>query len=209
MRKVDVQLTFDDFTGRLRWYQAFIDRVCRGRIVRAADERMELLEAFLIRIHTLWDRFGERLLIDCLNRDTSQYAEHTDRNIRKHLSRDECAALLEGLGYLDFKSVGNMKGIARKVLLDRYNPFKTIPDEAGRRIDELYQIRNYLAHGSNQSKRALRKAYKDGWSAKRFTEPGSFLMHKDRATGKPRFSSYTDALVETASEMGLFLGIYK
>lgn len=117
-------------------------------------------------------------------------------------------AMLLGLGYLDFRSIGKIKKIGHDVLVDAHNPFKRIPQSAGIKIDEFYKIRNYVAHYSSLSKRSLMKIYKEKYGMQRFREPGNFLIAQDRESRQIRFSNYIDAFIETAYKMGLFLGVY-
>ena len=210
MRKSSVELTFDNFTGWLKWYDDFLAKIYMSRrVVRTFQEKLEIFEAFVLRIDAIWGIFVEQLLIDCLNRDTSQYARHTGTALPKHLPKEQCMAMLLGLGYLDFRSIGEIKKIGRDVLVDVNNPFKGIPQSAGSKIDEFYKIRNYVAHYSSLSKRSLMKVYKEKYGMKRFREPGDFLMAQDRKSGQIRFSNYVDAFIEVAYNMGLFLGVYK
>jgi len=150
----------------------------------------------------------EDLMIDCLNKDTSGYAKYTGFKIDKHISRDTCKAIVIGTTFLDFKSVGHLKQMSKQILVQECNPFTKITTSYGKKIDEFFIIRNYLAHYSDAARRSLLSVYKDGYGMKRFVEPGVFLLAKDREEEMPRMGVYINNFKNTANAMGKFLGIY-
>jgi len=205
MRKTSLRLTFDEFDDTLTFYAGFVSRIVAAqRVIRFKYEKQELLEAFVLRLVTLWDVFAEDLLAACLNRDTSRYAQSRGLKLRKHLSADECQAMLTGLAYLDFKRVGEVQGVAKQVLV--LNPFNAIPKATAKKIDELMIMRNYLSHYSGKSKRALEKVYRDTYRMKTFREPGAFLWANTQRGGRIRFAVYIQALAEASAEMRKALG---
>ena len=209
MRKSSLELTFDNFVGWLKWYAEFLEKTYHSRrVVRTKLEKTEIFEAFVSRIDAIWSIFVKDLLIDCLNRDTSQYARHTGTTLPSHLPRDQCKAMLVGLRYLDFKSTGDIKKVTRDVLVAVNNPFKKIPKSACKRIDEFYKIRNYVTHYSDFAKRAISKMYRTEYGMKRFREPGEFLMAMDQSHGHIRLANYINAFIDAIYEMGVFLGVY-
>ena len=209
MRKGSLSLTFDNFVGWLKWYDEFLEKVYHSqRVVKTSHEKIEIFEAFVPRIDAIWHLFVEDLLIDCLNRNTSQYAKHTGTTLPKHLPRQQCKVMVTGLGYFDFKSVGDIKKTARSILTTGYNPFKKIPKDAAKMIDQFFKIRNYVVHYSYASRRALLNMYKKEYGMKCFREPGRFLMAIDPQVGQIRFSTYIRAFIDATYEMGLFLQVY-
>jgi hypothetical protein len=145
-------------------------------------------------------------LIDCLNKDTSQYSKHTGYYLPKHLSRDICNAMIFGIGYKDFKSVSHLKSFAKQVLVPGNNPFQKISKNPSKKIDDYYVIRNYLAHYSYVAERKLEEMYKRK-GMRRFREPGDFLMSFNRGENTPRSAIYILAFLEAANEMATFLAI--
>ncbi len=128
MRKTSFRRILNTFEIRLTFYADLADRVFKARrMIRYKQEKYELLEAFVLRLVTLWDVFVEELLVGSLNRDGSKYAAHTGLRVRKHLSFDECYALLTGLGYLDIRSVGEAQRIGNQILVE--SPFNVIQEE--------------------------------------------------------------------------------
>ena len=209
MRKGSLYLTFENFVGWLKWYDEFLGKIYHSRkVVRTSLEKTEIFEAFVPRIDAIWSIFVEELLTDCLNRDSSQYAKHTGTTLPRHLPRDQCKAMLVGLKYLDFKSTGDIKKLARDVLVAANNPFLMIPTSAAKRIDEFYKIRNYVTHYSKLSRRILMNMYQREYGMQRFQEPGKFLMAIDKSQGHIRFGNYVNAFIDAVYKMGLFLGVY-
>ena len=76
----------------------------------------------------------------------------------------------------DFKSTADLTGFSKKVLPIRSNPFLAVANRNRRAIDHAFKIRNYLAHYSAVSRRALDRMYKQHFKLKRFVEPGQFLI---------------------------------
>ena len=133
-----------------------------------------------------------------MNINCSKYREELQLKLPEHPSKDLCEAILVGPGYLDFKNVGDIKGFAKKVLPDDINPFKLIKNNpTGKRINELYIMRNYLSHYSRKSRRALQKMYQDSWGLKKFRQPGDFLISY---SGK-RLFEYIAAFLNASKQM--------
>ena len=178
------------------------------KVTGGSDGKHKLIEALAVKVYAAWEVFSENLLIDCLNRDTSQYAEHKGMNLSKHLSRDVCELMVTGFGYLDVKDVGSLKGLARKIIASQYNAFEQIAKEDAQRIDDFCKIRNYLAHGSRQARGALEEIYQKKHRLKQFAEPGKFLFAFDPQTvqGKEtRLAVYLDAFSNAADAMENYL----
>jgi hypothetical protein len=206
VRKTSLPRAFDDFNESLQTYAGLAGKIASSqRVIRYKWEKTELLEAFALRLVTLWEVFVEDVVVACLNRDTSKYAEFRGLVLRKHLSADECRAMLTGLGYFDCRSVGEIQRIGKQVLV--INPFAVIPKAVSRKIDELMIIRNYLAHYSRKAKRALERVYRNTYGMQRFREPGDFLWADTQRGGGMRFYVYLNALRDAASAMRTWLAV--
>ena len=210
MKKSSLRNTIDGFYKEMYVYGPLIAKMLsRGfGITGNAAEQLKIVEAIAVQMLTAWEVFVENLLIDCLNRDASQYARHRNLDLGKNLPRNVCEALLTGVGYLDIRSVGNLKGIAQRTIVDKYNPFKEIDAHDASRIDEFYKIRNYLAHRSRSSRNVLKNLYAANYGLQNFVEPGRFLMAVDidNASAKlTRIQAYMDAFSGTAESMDGYL----
>jgi hypothetical protein len=120
--------------------------------------------------------------------------------IPPHPTRDLCEGLLFGGSYRDFKSFGDLKGYAKKILPDQSNPFLAVAQGNSAKIDEVFKIRNYLAHYSSAARRSLDRLYKANYKLKRFVEPGRFL----RANCGKRLWAYFDAFEGASDDMKAF-----
>jgi len=177
------------------------------RVVKSVQEKRSIFEAFVLSICANWEVLVEELLIDCLNHDPSKYREYTGFKLPRHLSRDTCKAVLIGIGYLDFKSIEQLKDMSKNILAPECNPFAGIPTSNGNKINEFFKIRNYLAHRSYAAKRALLNVYKSRYNLKTFVEPGVFLLADDKRQKIPRIGVYINNFKNTANAMGRFLGV--
>ena len=177
------------------------------RVVKTVQEKRSIFEAFVLSVCADWECLVENLLIDCLNKDTSRYSEYTGFSIQKHITRDTCKAILVGIGYLDFKSTDQLKKLSKSVLIQTCNPFLSIPTQNCKMIDELFTIRNYLAHRSFATRRSLAHLYESKYHLRHFIEPGTFLLARDKTDEIPRLGVYINNFKEAANTMGKFLGV--
>lgn len=160
MRKSSFQVTFEHFDSNMAWDSIFLMRIEKARsVVKSADEKRSVFEAYVFSICTNWEILVETLLIDSLNKDTTAYREFTGFEIPKNLSRETCKAIILGTGYVDFRSIGELIRRANNILVSHCNPFRAIPRPNARKIDEFYKLRNYVAHYSESAKRSLEKMY--------------------------------------------------
>ena len=207
MNRAALQGTFRRLFSEMNVYIRLLRDISdfRFRATPAVKGRHKLVESLAIRIYVVWEIFIENLLIDCLHHDASQYASYKEMQLPKSLSRDVCELLLTGIGFLDIKGVGSLKGIANRVIVKECNPFNGIDSEDASMIDEFYIIRNYLAHQSRASKRSLSKeVYGKRHKIARFIEPGEFLAAtaSRHASSQPiRLRGYIDAFVNAANAM--------
>ena len=207
VKKSSPQQTFDQFDELLSWYIDFIGKLIGARrVVGRLEEKKELLQALALRLVSLWETHVEELLVDCLNRDCTQYGRYMGLRISKNVRRDICRAMLTGLGYLDFKSTADLQSKAKRILVPQYNPFKAIPKPARAKIDEFLHVRNYIAHQSLAAKRALMADYRNNHTLTRFKKPGDFLWATNPKTKRIRLAEYVIALDDAWRAMRKELG---
>lgn len=220
MLKSSLKSEFDDFFICINEYTDLLFKIFEAKeVIIPPEKRREILteillsekkhihEAFVLKIYVAWEVLVENLLIECLSRDPSKYAEYKGIRLAKRLTKDVCRCLISGLGYFDFKDTGDLKGKANNILIPKSNPFAKIPRDAGNKIDEFCVIRNYLAHYSESSRQSLIRMYKNKYSLT-FREPGDFFFEFDKQNKQIRFANYTNAFMKAADEMALFLGVY-
>ena len=152
-------------------------------------EISEIFEAFTIKTICDWEWYIEKMICECLKNDTTQLSKQLQLKLPKSISIDECIAYLNGLGYFDLKSASNLKSIAKKILVNKNNPFQNIHSEARNHIDDFYSLRNYVAHRSKKSKIALEKIYSK-YDQTSFIEVGSFLLNIEDNKRTNRFQDF-------------------
>jgi len=198
MRKANLEhnhLRFDEAIGR---YRGFMERIAEAkRVVQSKTEKQDVAESVLLRLCAHWERFVDEHLVDCVNCDHSKLNEFLGLAIPRHPSRNVCEAILFGGSYRDFRSFGDLKGFTKRVLPDDSNPFLVITPAQGSKIDEVFKMRNYLAHYSSAARRALDRMYEQSYGIKRFQEPGRFLL----ANNGRRLWAYFDAFSGVSRDM--------
>jgi hypothetical protein len=208
MRKASAKETLKNFFQWMTTYRGTLTHVIAiDTKLPSREEKIEIFEAFVPKIYAQWTILAEDLLIDCLNRDSSQYATYFGHRLPKHMARPQCEIMLTGTGYFDFKSTGNLIGLAKQILVSANNPFPGIKDSARRKIDGLTNMRNYLAHYSRVSQRSLKKYCASAYGLRTFREPGDFLIAKQKPSGDPSLFGFIDALEQAAAEMADFLHV--
>jgi len=208
MKKSSFQISLECFLDNMIEDNDFLVKIKGARnIVKSLDEKREVFEAYVFKICANWEILAESLIIDCLNKDTTRYREFTGFGIPKHCSRETCKALILGTGYLDCKSVADLKQKAKNMLVPQYNPFKKIPPKMSDTIDDFFRLRNYLAHYSESAKRSLEKMYQKRYRLKYFKTPGVLLLAEDRKQRVPRMAVYIFNFMDTANIMAKFLGV--
>ena len=197
--------SFQQFLAEINQYTVLLDKVTEAEQEITHQEKQELYEACDQKVQVTWELLIEDILIACLNCDTTQYAKDKAISLPKKLSRNTCKCLLSGLGFFTYQGMANIRGVAKKNLVNKYNPFPKISPENATRIDEFLKLRNYIAHKSQKSQQSLMKIYKNAYRLKNFQKPGAFLLAFDRQTDQVRFANYIDALNNGALEMAEFL----
>jgi hypothetical protein len=208
MRKSSITVTFDYFFAWTIWYAELLNKIFRARsIVKSKWEKTELFEALVFKFIATWEILVDELLVDCLNYDSTQYARHMHLSLPRNIPRDQCRAMICGLTYVDFKSISDIKKIAKNILVPKHNPLTSIPKSYSDKIDEFYKIRNYLAHYSRAAERSLNNMYKQAYGLRTFRRPGDFLIAWDNNNQQTRFGNYIDAFLGAAASMAEFCHI--
>jgi hypothetical protein len=208
MRKSTFETTLTDFHLNMNYDIDLLMKIETAKaVVKHKVDKRSIFEAFVFRICAYWEVLVEDLLIDCLNHDTSRYSEFTGFKLPKNISRETCKAVIIGIGYTDFKSVGQLKKMSKQMLVPEWNPFTTITASSVRKIDEFFKLRNYLAHYSDSARRALLDVYHNTYNMHKFVEPGIFLLARDRQEDMPRMGVYINHFKAVVNKMAEYLGI--
>lgn len=177
MRKSDLAVNHRSLDVAIVRYRSFMGKIVAARyVINTVGEKRDLAESVLLRVLANWEAFVDEQLVDCINIDTSRLSDFLGVSIPAHLSKNMCEAILFGGGYRDFPSYGALKGFSKKILPDSSNPFIHVHSSRTSAIDEMYKLRNYLAHYSSAARRGLMRMYEEKYEYERFIEPGRFLL---------------------------------
>lgn len=211
MKKASPKVSLKNLLDWLDTYQAMFDTiVALPKETFSKEQKVELVEALAMKVCAIWSICAEDLLIDCLNKNSEQYADFMGvSRMPKHIPRTLCEFMINGIGFFDFKNVDDLKKKAKDILIDQNNPFKDITPADRKKIDELFTMRNYVAHYSIMSGRRLGKIYRNTYHMKNFVEPGYFLLAIaiGKAPKKPRFHGYLDAMRSASNAMAQSLNL--
>ena len=198
MRKADLKKNHDSLDEAIDRYHVFLGKIIGAqRVVSTAAEKRDIAESVLLRLCAHWESFVEEHLIDCINVDHSKLKEYFHVIIPSNPSKNLCQALILGPGYKDFHSMDDMKRFSKKILHPSSNPFLAISRPHSKGIDEVYKIRNYLAHYSSAARRSLHSMYRGEYGMTRFLEPGQFLLGYNAR----RLWSYIDHFKGASADM--------
>lgn len=198
MRKSDLKKNHGPLDSAIARYRAFMDKIINAqRVISTTEEKRDIAESVLLRLCAYWERFIDEHLVDCVNCDHTNLSKHFAVTIPNNPSWDLCHALIIGAAYRDFRSFGDLKRYSKKILPNDSNPFLQIKSAHTKKIDEVYTIRNYLAHYSKASARALNHVYKTEYGMARFLEPGQFMLAYDAQ----RLWKYFDAFQGASADM--------
>lgn len=115
MKKADLRKNHLWFEGQVMYYDDFFNRTINAQKVLTLGDKREIAESSLLRLCAYWESFVDQELVDCSNINCSQLQAYVGVRLPKHLSIAMCEAILFGRGYLSFRSVGDTKGVAKKV----------------------------------------------------------------------------------------------
>ena len=145
----------------------------------SAKEKHILLEALILKICALWEKFIEQELIFVICLNTKKLLQVMGLDEKMKLNPQLVRAIIFSDTFRPFHDIDNLIYFSKKMVEQKYNPFIRITPSQKRNILFTYKIRNYLSHYSGYSKRVLFSAYKKIYGYERFLEPGKFLL-KDK-----------------------------
>ncbi len=139
MRKADLEKRCKRFLATLDRITDRADRIDK-RMRRKSDRRW-CYEMLAVSAVTAWSDFAEDLFYMCINRNSTVLSRRLGLDLPKHLTLPMCEALFTTHGFLDFRSVGDLKGTAKKFLGDAH-PFGGLPSATSQAIDRLMAARS-------------------------------------------------------------------
>ena len=89
---------FDQYFNQIDWFVDVLNRIYNTSTISLRAKK-EIHEAYVLKIHLMWEIFTEEIIIRCLKQDTSRYAGFKGIRLPKQLSNDVCRALLSHLTF--------------------------------------------------------------------------------------------------------------
>ena len=161
-------------------YNKLTNKVAENKALFTEDEIVLVEEAFLVKHLAEWETFLHNIIVYCVAIDTSKISKYLDLDLPKKLSFENATAVVHGLNYLSLTSSSEIKGLAKKIITEENNPFEQFQPKWLNHIDEVYALRNYIAHKSRKSKSNLMKMYTNRHQMTEFVLPGYFLSKMDK-----------------------------
>ena len=151
-----------------------------------------LYDYAIIRLYREFEALMLDALVGAINNDSATISLTTGIDFPKHLNSEVCMFLVTGTGYFDFKGRdGLIKTIKRFVPDDHYLVSIVKKSAFSKTLNLLSALRNFAAHGSDQSKGTARKAIE----AKRIESSGAWLRREHR------LQTIVDGLKALATEL--------
>lgn len=175
-RKKSVRLAAQTFVVATDNICAFLEDVSHGR----SEEHVSWLYNYaVIRLYREFESLVLSALVGAVNNDTRTLQQTTGVAFPRHLTDEVCEYLITGGGYFDFKGrSGLIKTIKGVVPDDHYLVNIVKKDVYKNALDQLSTLRNFAAHESTPSKRAVLAALK----LKKVSSSGSWLKKQGRFT---------------------------
>lgn len=146
----------------------------------------------VIRLYREFEQMMLSAIVGAINNSTETISTTTGVDFPKHLTDEVCEYLVLGGNYFDFKGRDGLIKILKKFVPDNHYLITIIKKEKYKQtLERLSALRNYAAHESSKSKRAVLTAI----DQKRVGSAGSWLKVKGR------YGAISEKLKELAGEV--------
>ena len=99
------------------------------------------------------------VLVALLNADPTHFSSRTGTLFPKHMNTSVCQHLVTGGGYFDFRGRDGLLREVQKIVPKTHWLYVELKKPSHRpTLNKLVGLRNYAAHGSEQSKQAVKEA---------------------------------------------------
>ena len=176
MNKKDIKKASQDFVKNVDEIVVFARR-CKSASELSDQDESWAYDLAIIRVYREFEDLMLSCLITLINRDSSTFSAHKDRDFPKHMSVAVCEYLICGDGYFDFSGRPGLIRTIKKVVPDG-NWFLNIVRDATYTdaLDKLSALRNFAAHDSAVSKKRALEAI----GHKRMSSSGAWLKKQNR-----------------------------
>lgn len=206
--KVQNKIQFDpfmkfviEFHNASLSYNQLLNKIAKNPELFDENDIASIEEAFLVKHLAEWETFIQNIIVYCVAIDTTQVSTFLELELPKKLSFENATAVVNGLSYLSITSSSELKGLAKKIITEKNNPFEQFQMKFLNQIDEAYALRNYVAHKSRKSKTSLQQMYRKRHNINDFVAPGKFLGEriKDDFGDYPKSHLYYGAFMTMAT----------
>lgn len=188
-RKKSVKRSAQDFRAAAVEITEFLATASNGQ----TDEHVSWVHNYaIIRLYREFESLVLDALVGAINNDTGTISSTTGVKFQTHLSAKVCEFLITGTGYFDFKSRDGLIQTLKKFVPKTHYLVTTVKkDDYKHALEQLSALRNYAAHGSDQSKRRALNAI----GGKGISSSGAWLKRESR------FQIIVDRLKAFATEL--------
>lgn len=184
MRKVNVQGVKDDFINSLDEVEEFFLRA--SPMMGSESDKSFLAKSAFLSAAVLWEGFVSDLFVAYINRDSSMFVNHLNNAIHgssnltdkqrlivnkyskisfpAHLNRSSIIELIDGKGNnISFASFKALEDTSKKWLIQQDSRRIASASAQLRAVyDAILSIRNFIAHNSERSHKAMNQALSGG-----------------------------------------------
>jgi len=188
-KKKSVRRNAEAFKKWAEGISHFLQTVGSGQ---SAEHASWLHDYAIIRLYREFERLMLHALVVAINNVSDTMSAVTGIEFPKHLTDEVCEYLIIGTGYFDFRGRDGLIGILRKYVPDDHYLLTAVKKSKYKKaLERLACLRNFAAHESSPSKRAVLAAV----GQKKIGSCGSWLKCQRR------FDAIKDRLKELANEI--------
>lgn len=188
-RKKSIKTSANDFMSKIDDLNSFLNTA----ISSMSDEHKSWSHDYaIIRLYREFEQMMLAAIIGAINNNTETISAVTGINFPKHLNNEVCEYIVLGDRYFDFKGRDGLIKTLKKYVPEQHYLITIIrKSEYKDTLEKLSALRNYAAHESIQSKKAVLSAV----GQKRIGSAGSWL----KVNG--RFAEIAEKLKALAQEV--------
>jgi len=152
-RKKSIKKSANDFIDKIDDLNTFLS----SSISSMSDEHKSWSHDYaVIRLYREFEQMMLAGIVGAINNDSTTISEVTGVDFPKHLTDEVCEYLVLGSGYFDFKGRDGLIKNLKKYVPDTHYLVTIIKKPKYKdTLEKLSALRNYAAHESHQSKRAV------------------------------------------------------
>lgn len=170
-----MKLAATRFVAALNETESFLAEVSESKCSKATVSRA--YEWALVETYRSFEKLMLNILVALLNVDPDHFSSKTGTTFPKHMNTSVCQHLVTGGGYFDFKGRDGLLGRVQTVVPKSHWLYVEIRKATYKpTLEKLVALRNYAAHGSEQSKQAV----KDVLGHKKLGSAGSWVKSQGR-----------------------------